>query len=241
MAERAMKEISKRRFQFLAGFAVYFVALWILWNTPIVYPLKLFVVLLHEISHGIASIGTGGTIQRIVISPNEGGFCECGGGNAFLTLSAGYLGSLVWGAAILTAARGRGKVPQIATIIIGVLVVAVTVLYVRNGFGILFGVVFGAGLVMAGRYLPVNGTASLLTALGLTSCLYAILDIKSDILDRPYVESDAHLLAQMTGIPTLVWGLLWIAVALVFSAWFFRWSYREATGPTSRSDGTFKA
>jgi hypothetical protein len=236
-----MEEISKRRFQFLAGFTVYFVALWFLWNTPIVYPLKIFVVLLHEISHGIASIGTGGAIRRIVISPNQGGLCECGGGNAFLTLSAGYLGSLVWGAAILTAARGRGKLPQIATIVIGVLVVAVTVLYVRNGFGILFGVVFGAGLVMAGRYLPVNGTASLLTALGLTSCLYAILDIKSDILDRPYVESDAHMLAQLTGIPTLVWGLLWIAIALVFSAWFFRWSYREATDPKSRSDGVFRA
>ena len=236
-----MEEITKRRFRFLAGFAVYFVAVWFLWNTPIVYPLKLFVVLLHEISHGIASVGTGGAIQRIVISPNQGGLCECGGGNAFLTLSAGYLGSLLWGAAILTAARGRGRVPQIATIVVGVLVVGVTVLYVRNGFGILFGVVFGAGLVMAGRYLPVNGTASLLTALGLTSCLYAILDIKSDILDRPYVESDAHMLAQLTGIPTLVWGLLWIAIALVFSAWFFRWSYREATGPTGHSDGVFRA
>ena len=236
-----MEEIGKRRFMFLAGFAAYFVTLWFLWNTPIVYPLKLFVVLLHEISHGLASVGTGGAIQRIVISPNQGGLCECGGGNAFLTLSAGYLGSLLWGAAILTAARGRGRIPQIATIVIGVLVVAVTLLYVRNGFGILFGAVFGVGLIMAGRYLPANGTASLLTALGLTSCLYAILDIKSDILDRPYVESDAHMLAQLTGVPTLVWGFLWIAIALVFSAWFFRWSYREATGSSGRSDGVFRA
>jgi len=236
-----MKEITKRRVRFLAGFAVYFVALWFLWNTPIVYPLKLFVVLLHEISHGIAAVSTGGAIHSIVLSPNEGGLCECGGGNAFLTLSAGYLGSLFWGAAILTAARGRGGIPKIATMAIGVLVIVVTILYVRNFFGIVFGAACGAGLIMAGRYLPVNGTASLLTALGLTSCLYAILDIKSDIIDRPSIESDAHMLAQLTGIPTLVWGFLWIAIALAFSAWFFRWSYREATGPAGRSDEAFRA
>lgn len=236
-----MEEITKRRVRFLAGFALYFVALWFLWNTPIVYPLKLFVVLLHEISHGIAAVSTGGAIQSIVLSPNEGGLCVCGGGNAFLTLSAGYLGSLFWGAAILTAARGRGRVPQFATMAIGALVIVVTVLYVRNIFGVLFGAVCGGGLIMAGRYLPVNGTASLLTTLGLTSCLYAILDIKSDIIDRPFIESDAHMLAQLTGIPTLAWGLLWVAIALAFSAWFFRWSYRDATRHPGRSEEAFRA
>lgn len=236
-----MEETTKRRVRFLAGFALYFVALWFFWNTPIVYPLKLFVVLLHEISHGIAAVSTGGAIRRIILSPNEGGICECGGGNAFLTLSAGYLGSLFWGAAILTAARGRGRVPQIATMTIGVLVVVMTILYVRNIFGAAFGAVCGGGLIMAGRYLPVNGTASLLTTLGLTSCLYAILDIKSDIIDRPLIESDAHMLAQLTGVPTLVWGFLWIAIALVFSAWFFRRSYREAAGPAGRPQEPFRA
>jgi len=236
-----MEEITKRRVRFLAGFAIYFIALWFLWNTPIVYPLKLFVVLLHEISHAVAAVSTGGSIERIVLNPNQGGFCECGGGNAFITLSAGYLGSLLWGAAIVTVARGRGRMPQVAAMAIGVLVVAMTILYVRNVFGVAFGIVFGGGLIMAGRYLPVNGTASLLATLGLTSCLYAILDIKSDVLDRPFIESDAYMLAQLTGVPTLVWGFLWITIALAFSAWFFRWSYREATGPTSRSEDAYRA
>jgi hypothetical protein len=236
-----MEEITKRRLKFLAGFAVYFGVLWFLWNTPFVYPLKIFVVLLHEISHGLVAVMTGGAIERIVITPNEGGLCECGGGSAFLTLSAGYLGSLLWGAAILTAARGRGKIPQFATMAIGAMVVVVTLLYVGNWFGILFGVAFGGGLIMAGWYLPVDGTASLLTALGLTSCLYAILDIKSDILDRPEVLSDARMLAELTGIPTVVWGVLWIAVALVFSAWLFKRAFQKAVEPTDRPDGVFRA
>jgi hypothetical protein len=236
-----MEEITKRRLRFLAGFAVYFAALWFLWNTPIIYPLKIFVVLLHEISHGAMAVATGGTIERIVITANQGGLCQCPGGAAFLVLSAGYLGSLGWGAAILMAARGRGMLPQIASAVIGILVIGVTLLYIRNWFGILFGVAFGAALIVAGRQLPSEGNAALLTALGLTSCLYAILDIKSDVLDRPEIMSDARMLAELTGVPTVVWGVFWIALALLFSAWLFRRALQTASRDDSSREEVFRA
>ncbi len=226
-----MDQIAKRRIRFLAGFAVYFVALWFFWNTPVVYPLKIFVVLLHEMSHGVMVLATGGTIERILITADEGGLCQCPGGNTFLVLSAGYLGSLLWGTVILWAARGRGAMPQIAAAVIGVLVIVVTLLYVRNVFGLLFGVAFGGVLVVAGRQLPVEGNAALLTALGLTSCLYAILDIKSDVLERPELMSDARMLAEATGVPTLFWGILWIALALFVSGWLFRRAFEQAATP----------
>ena len=224
-----MEEITKGRLRFLAGFAVYFGALWLLWNTPIVYPLKIFVVLLHEISHGAIAVATGGSIESIRISANQGGVCYCPGGSAFLTLSAGYLGSLFWGGLILTLARARGFWPRYVSGAIGVVVIIVTLFYVRNLFGILFGVVFGGALIAAGRQLPAKGNAALLTALGLTSCLYAILDIKSDVLDRPEILSDARMLAEMTGVPTLVWGILWTVLALLVSAWLFLRAFRSAT------------
>jgi hypothetical protein len=63
--------------------------------------------------------------------------------------------------------------------------------------------------------------------LGLTSTLYAILDIKSDVLDRPHLPSDAAMLAEMTGIPTAAWGILWIAIALLVSSWLLRWVARR--------------
>ncbi|MGD2152184.1 MAG: M50 family metallopeptidase [Gemmatimonadales bacterium] len=226
-----MTEITKRRVKFLAGFAVYFVALWFFWNTPLVYPLKIFVVLLHEVSHGAMALATGGTIESIVITPNEGGLCRCFGGNRFLVLSAGYLGSLLWGAAILWAARGRGSGPRIAAGVIGALVIGTTLLYVRNPFGLVFGVAFGGVLIAAGRQLPVEGNAALLTVLGLTSCLYAILDIKSDVLERPELESDARMLAELTGVPTLFWGILWIALALFVSGWLFRRALERSSSP----------
>jgi hypothetical protein len=215
---------TKARFRFVAGFTAFFTALWFLWDTWLVTPLKLFVVMLHEISHGLAAVATGGSIEKIVLTPDLGGACYCGGGDAFLTLSAGYLGSLLWGAALVLIAARSGRRSPWMTGAIGVFIGLVSVLYVRNPFGLLFGLGFGVALVAAARYL----NARVLWALGLTSCLYAVLDIKSDILDRPELRSDARMLAEMTGVPTVVWGGLWIAAALLVCWLLFRKLLRQA-------------
>lgn len=218
----------RRKLRFLAGFALYFGALWLLWNTPIVYPLKIFVVLLHEVSHAAMAVATGGTVQRIVIDRYQGGATYTSGGNSFLILSAGYLGSLLWGSVMVVAAQARRIRADWVIGAIGGLVVVLTAVYVRSEFGIVFGILFGAALVVASRKLPAAMNRSLLLTLGLTSSLYAVLDIKSDILDRPGQNSDAHMLAHLTGIPTLVWGGLWIGIALGVSGLLFWRAYRKA-------------
>ena len=222
-----MKRATKRKAFFLVGLAAWLVALWVLWWSPVIYPVKLFVVLLHEVGHAAAAVATGGVVQRIVVTPDQGGVCYCPGGNAFLTLSAGYLGSMLFGALILMLARSRRPSPRDSTTLIGLAVLILTALYVRNPFGILFGALFGAAMVAlraAGRTVHVL----VLTALGLTSCLYALLDIKSDVLDRPFLESDAHMLAQLTGVPTVVWGAVWIGLGAAVAWWLFRRALAEA-------------
>jgi hypothetical protein len=216
------------KLRFLVGFAVFFIGLWLLWETPVVYPLKIFVVLLHEVSHAMVAVATGGSIDRITLDPFQGGACHCPGGNAFLTLSAGYLGSLVWGGLMLSAARKSRIKSEWVNGLIGALVVGLTLLYVRNGFGFAFGILFGLAMIAVSRKLGDGVNRPLLLTLGLTSALYAILDIKSDVLDRPEVRSDAYMLAELTGVPTVVWGVLWIAAALAFSFWLLRRAYREA-------------
>jgi len=196
----------------LVGMLAFFVALWLLWDTPVVAPLKLFVVFLHEISHGIVAVATGGRIDRIVIEANEGGACYCGGGNPFLTLSAGYLGSLLWGLIFLWLATFESRA-RWTMAFVGAATGAVTLLFMRSAFGFAFGLGFAMALVLAARKLPAIWNARILSVLGLTSALYAILDIKSDIIDRPGMESDARMLAELTGVPTVVWGVLWIGLA----------------------------
>ncbi len=223
-----MTESSGGKLWFIVGFAAFFAALWFFWDTSLVYPLKIFVVLLHEISHAIASVATGGGIEKITLDPRQGGACHCFGGNAFITLSAGYLGSLLWGGAMFSAARSDKVKTSWVNGFIGAMVVALTVFFVRGGFGMIFGIAFGLTMIFVSKQMGSVVNRGLLLTLGLTSALYAILDIKSDVLDRPNIQSDAAMLSEITGVSTTIWGLIWISIAIAVSVWLMRRAYKDA-------------
>jgi len=195
--------------------AIYLVVAY-LWHTQWVYPLKLIVVFLHEISHGIAALATGGRIVEIQLHQAEAGHCVTAGGNAALIYSAGYLGSLLFGVLLLLLST-RTRAERGISVGLGVILGGVAAAFVpwgANAFGKLFGILTGALLVALGA-LPRIWPATVLRVVAVTSCLYAILDIKSDVLDRPGLDSDAVRLAQVTNISAQAWGALWIAVSLV--------------------------
>lgn len=210
----SMKPKTKRQLRWAAGLAACLVGLWLLWPTPVVYPLRVFVVLLHELSHAAAAIATGGSVQRILLTPDEGGATWTLGGNAFITLSAGYLGSLLFGLGMLIAAGARPQRVRLVLGAIGVLVLGSALLLVRGVFGLVFTALAGAALVVTARKASVRAQRVVLTVLGVTSAIYALLDIRSDVLSRPHLPSDAAMLHEMTGVPTLVWGLLWFGLGL---------------------------
>lgn len=217
------------KLRFILGFGLFFAGLWFLWETPVVYPLKIFVVLLHEVSHAIAVWATGGTVDRITLDPYQGGATYFTGGNSIVAMNAGYLGSLFWGALMFRAANQPRVRTDWANMAIGVTVILLTIFFVRSGFGVLFGIVFGAALVTASRRIGKRWNRRLLLTLGLTSSLYAILDIKDDILDRPHIQSDAWMLAESTGIGNAtMWGALWIFIAISVSTWLLVQAFEDA-------------
>ncbi|MEW6363398.1 MAG: M50 family metallopeptidase [Acidobacteriota bacterium] len=211
-----------------------FVAVAALWGTPVVTPLKILVVLLHEISHGIAAVLTGGEILQMVVDANQGGRCWVQGGNLFVILTAGYLGSMLWGALILIVAA-RTRYDRAVSAAIGLFLLIITLLYVRSAFGFSVGLLFSVAMIMAAWKLPVGVNDIVLKVIGITSCLYAILDIIDDVLRRPGIGSDADMLASHTGIPSLVWGSLWVAAAIaaaLTSLWIAAKGERRSTAPT---------
>jgi hypothetical protein len=189
----------------------------LLWDTFFVYPFRLFVVLLHEISHGLAALATGGQIVSIGMSFDEGGVCLTRGGSRFLVLNAGYLGSLLWGALFLVLGVRRRRAPTVIAAV-GLFALVVTLLYVRTWFGFSYGLAAGFALVaVASRLKPVVSEV-LLATLGAMSCLYAVWDIASDVLLRTAAESDASALARLTGVPAVLWGVVWTALSLAVLA-----------------------
>ena len=106
-----MSPLTKKRLTFLAGFLLYFVLLWALWDTVVIYPIKVFVVLLHEVSHALAAMATGGSVERILLNANQGGAAYTVGGNPFITLSAG---TAVRYTPVLPDRKNRSVKPRIA-------------------------------------------------------------------------------------------------------------------------------
>lgn len=168
-------------------------------------------------SHGLAAVLTGGAIESIRLTADEGGLCITRGGSRFLTLSAGYLGSLFFGSLlVLVAARSRRDRGVVAAL--GLALLAVTLLFVRTVFGFVYGLAAGVVLLLVARTLPESVSDAILKVLGSVSCLYAVWDIASDVLLRDVPGSDASALSLLTGIPAVLWGLLWIAVAVLVTA-----------------------
>lgn len=203
------------------------VLLWLLWGRGVLAPVRLVLVLLHELGHAAAALATGGTIREIAVTAGEAGWCACPGGDAFLTLSAGYLGSVAWGAVLVLAATA-GAGPARGTLGALGAALAATVLLWGSGL-VTVGVGVGAGLVLAAVAVRADPEAArgTLAALGLASCLYAVLDVKADVLARPGAPSDAAALADLTGIPALAWGALWWLASLAVFAWAARRAWRR--------------
>jgi hypothetical protein len=189
----------------------------LLWDTFVVYPFRIFVVFLHEISHGLAALATGGSIVSIGLSFDEGGVCLTRGGWPFLILNAGYLGSLLWGALFLRLGGRRRRARPVVGVM-GTFTLVVTLVYVRTWFGFLYGLAAGLVLVAVASRLKPAVSEVLLAAIGATSCLYAVWDVASDVLFRHSGMSDAAALARLTGVPAMAWGLLWVALSLVVLA-----------------------
>jgi hypothetical protein len=189
------------------------------WDWAFIYPIKVFVVLLHEVGHGLAAVLTGGEIARIEISSNLGGVCWSRGGSMLAVLPAGYLGSMAFGGLILIGAA-KTRHDQAISIAIGVIVGVITLLYVRNLFGIAFGLVFALAMIAAGKLLSEKVNDLLLRFIGMTSSLYAIIDIKEDLISRTVNGSDAFQMSKTFGLPPVFWGVLWIVVAIGCTAVF---------------------
>jgi peptidase M50B-like protein len=160
-------------------------------------------------------------MARIELSSHQGGLCYTLGGNTFIILSAGYLGSLLWGGIILVASA-RMKYDKEIVSILGAILLGVGVVYVRPifSFGFPFCIVLGFALIMSGRHLSGGFNDTLAKIIGLTSCLYAAIDIISDGISRSIPCSDANALARLYLLPGWLWSFIWLVIAIVGTGFF---------------------
>lgn len=183
----------------------------VFWNTYALFPIKLFVVLLHEISHGIAAVLTGGSIKAIQISMKLGGHCITRGGNEFAVASAGYLGSLLLGSTFFITSYDFKLSKIVCTFFAGLFII-ITASFISSDLGIIFTLLISAFLIVSPRFFNPAVHTFIIRLTGILSAFYVFVDIKDDLLLNSSRITDATSLEIATGISSLYWGLIWITI-----------------------------
>ena len=218
----------------LRTLAIALLASLLLWNLPfggvLLYPFKLLATWLHELSHGLAMMITGTGFDRVVIYRDTSGlaYAQSGAGPiaAAVIAAAGYMGTPLWGAALLVVTPSA-RSARIAMLVLGALLAlsAVTVVApAGDSFGPWAIGAIGAAFAVAAIALPGRWRVAVAHFVAAQACVNALLDIR--VLLRPAQvvngleagASDAHTMAAATFGTTALWAVwFWAVVWLVWS------------------------
>jgi len=204
----------------------------VFWDSPVLLPLKLLVVMMHETGHALATLLVGGTVQKVTIAVNQSGACLShlppGWGSKVLVYSAGYLGSaLAGGALILATLRFRASRWVLGSLCLWLLLMAA--FYAGDLFTLAFCIGTAVALGMGARLLPVSAVDLVNLFLAAFSSLYVLFDLREGLWNPAVrAHSDAALLAGLTFVPAIVWAGIWTLLALALLAVFAWRSVRVA-------------
>ena len=191
-----------------------------LWNTIVLQPFRVFVVMVHEVCHATASLMTGGEVIEMHTAWEESGHTLTRGGWPPLIISAGYVGSALIGAALI----GSGILSQLQrflVLLVGAVTMGMTMAYTPVGsVGSYLGILVGLALVCLSMYSARAGAACAVW-LGVMLCLYSFHDFYTDLW--LYAEyTDAGILAEYWGLPWLAYPIaalwVWLSVWVMYRA-----------------------
>jgi hypothetical protein len=228
MAKRKKIKLNKKQKKQLeyVVVSVFLFLAFFFWNSFFIYPIKLFVVLTHEMSHGLAAILTGGHLDSILITTSLGGESRTIEGNKFIIASSGYLGSLLFGVALFVSGH-KEKFRKTTSILLAVLLILFAANYLEGNLGKISSVFFATVFIVLPIYFSEMINLYFFKLLGLISMFYVAIDIKEDILTNVYRPSDAQFIASLTSVSATVWGILWLTISILTIFILLRWSFKN--------------
>jgi len=175
-------------------------------------PFKWLESYFHEISHGLAALVTGGSIVRIQLFPNGAGLCTTRGGMTFLISFMGYAGAALWGMGIYFVASMHQRIAQILSGVIALLLVTTLVFWARDILTFIIIAVLLAVVLLKFKYSKLS---YLQLSLQITGALILLNSVKSPwyLVDGRNF-GDGAALSQLTGIPELLWVILWFSIGI---------------------------
>lgn len=174
--------------------------------------------MIHEFGHAIATLLVSGRVLRIELYPDHSGVTYSvitSGWSQLIVSLAGYITASLFAVALFYS-YSRQKQGQ-GLMIITALALVSGLLFVRNGYGLIWLLIFIAlnllFLVIGGRIRSFYYL--LLAFLCLEESVMAPLTLLLLAVSRPGSAGDAANLAALTGVPAIVWALLFFAIAVL--------------------------
>ncbi len=229
----------------------------VLWFIPfaswLVYPLQLFVTFIHEGSHVLAALLTGASVQSLSVAPDTSGMVMSSSNSPLsmmITSSAGYVGAVGFGALLLYLIR-VGVRPNIVLFLCSILIAALTVVFgllaptlnifsgtssiFSVGFTVLAGAFITVMLFLAARFAKpwwANFFLSFLAVQCLLNAFFNLKDLFFISSMTPYAHSDAVNMAQATGMPAILWVVIWIGLSVLIASLALRmYAHTRETAP----------
>ena len=208
----------------------------VLWFIPfaefLTYPFRIFVTFIHEGGHALAALLTGNSVASLSVATNASGetYTTQGGLiSQLLIASSGYLGSMAFGALLLILIR-KTVAARIVLVGCAIFIFALTMIYglikpifwmtAWSGipFTLFAGIFISVGLVLIAKFASARVATFFVSFLAVQCVLNALFDLKTVFfLSAPFaptVPTDAVNMAHATGIPAIIWTIIWIAFAL---------------------------
>jgi hypothetical protein len=232
----------------MAAFWLIAIASILLANAPFVSllltPVSQFVVMIHECSHAIVALLTGGH-PAVTIVPDglgHGGITQTNGGWLFFSAQAGYLGTALVGCLLIYL----GQFPKYSRFIlmgIGALMILCSLIFITPSFfspvtfvsalfSMMWGLAMGTGCIYMGKKLrPVMANLVLLflavqTALNSISLAWILIPHGLGLAGGGW--TDATVMQNNFLLPAFFWALLWMAMSLAMVFFTLKISYGSA-------------
>ncbi|MGH9940898.1 MAG: M50 family metallopeptidase [Pyrinomonadaceae bacterium] len=245
IARDARPQVRTLLFATLLAFVLWFIP----YASILTYPFRLFVTFIHEGGHALAAVLTGHSVRSLSVAIDASGLTETfaapgGSFSRFFISSAGYLGAILFGALLLWLVRHRVKARAVlagsAVVILGLAFVfgfiAPLTDFSLQPFTLLAGLAIAAGLLAAAKYFSPRAANFLVGFLAVQCVLNAIFDLKNLALLSltSGTQTDAGNMAAATGIPAIVWAVLWMTIGFVIVSAALRAYAVRGGGPGGR-------
>ena len=186
------------------------------WAEILLYPFKLFTTWVHECSHALAAVLVGGHVRAITIQPDTSGLTQsvvpAGRLAQGLVTSAGYLGAAAVGCLLMAATRVTRWAHAIL-LGIGACLLLTLVLWIRNPFGAVVVLAWGAALIALARKGLARSVRFVLGLLAVQVALNAVYDIRV-LFQVEGGRSDAVTMARLFLLPAWMWATVWMLISL---------------------------